>query len=117
MMKSKLLIYCTFILLLFPLVNAQTQEFSIDTCPTETFGSIGIWILALVSLFFILMALIYDLGFVGVFGSAMLIITSLFISTCFNTISVAVGLSGMMLVVFFSLKKNLGFRNETFNKF
>lgn len=90
------------------------QALSLRECPTTTAGVLLLWLMVGISFFLIGLSLAHNKGFLGIFGSLLLIVTSWYISPCVAFFALILALMGMFLLVWFVLS-NLGFKNQTFN--
>lgn len=95
------------------IILGESQFFSIRECKTGTGESIILVLIVGISLFFILIALMFNIGVFGFFGSIMLMVVSWFIAPCFNFFALVLGLFSFFLIIWFVIS-GLGFRNTTF---
>ena len=74
---------------------------SITVCSNTSAGIIKLGIIVAMAIFFITLGLAFHVGFIGVFGSVMLMISSWFLSPCSNIFGYAVALLSGILILFF----------------
>ncbi len=94
-------------------VDLSTQSFGVLTCPNTTAGMMFLMLAVIIALFFIIIALMFKIGIFGVFGSILMIITSLYLSPCINMFAYAMALFSLFMLIWFALS-GLGFINNTF---
>jgi len=84
------------------------------TCPTQSTAAMMIlWLVILISLFFIAFGFIEKNGMIGFFGGIMLMITMWYLSPCQNFFAFVLALFCLVLIIYFAIK-GLGFENKTF---
>lgn len=86
----------------------MAAELDILTCTTSTSVSLTLYILPLFAIFLIVIALVYRLGFIGFFGSLMLMVSSWYLSTCENTFAFILALFSFVLLIYFIVILPLG---------
>lgn len=94
------------------LVDLSTQSFDVMTCPSTVAGMMFLVLAVAIALFFVFIALMFGIGVMGVFGSIMLIVLSLYLSPCINLFAYILALISMFLLIWFALS-GLGFINKS----
>ncbi len=103
--------------------NAVSFEFTMLTvtgalvigeCPTGSTAEILVlWLIVLISLFFIGLGITQNLGVLGFFGSIMFMVTSWFLAGCQPFFAYIVAVFSFVLIIWFVIR-GLGFNNTTF---
>lgn len=96
------------------IVRSIDDAILVGSCPTTTPETLNLWIFIGMSLFFITIALLFQLPFIGVFGSFMLMVDSWYIVGCIQFFGLVTALLSLVLLVYFTLA-GLGFMNKTFS--
>lgn len=99
-MFKKLLIYLITAILMFPIINAQ-QSFDILICSDISSNAVLLGIFTFFALFLILLGVLTNVGFIGLFGAVILLVLSIYISPCINIFGFALALLSLLLFFFF----------------
>lgn len=94
-------------------IGLVAQAFDVLVCPSTTAGMMFLMLIVVISLFFIFIALMFNIGIIGVFGSIMLMVTSWYQSPCIHIFAYILTLFSLFLLIWFALF-GLGFVNKTF---
>lgn len=92
----------------------DTTELKIDEPVNTTSRALALILLVLVSFFFIIIGYAKRIGFIGFFGSILLMVTSWYISSSQAFIAFILGLLSLLLIIHFAVMA-IGFRNETYS--
>lgn len=92
----------------------MVELLSVTECIVSTDAVLILYLLPLIAIFFILMGISFKLGFLGVFGSLMLMVSAWFLSPCFGFFAYVIALLSFVLLVYFVVT-NLGFGNDVFS--
>ena len=92
----------------------MVEALSIVLCSASTSSVLLLYILPVVAIFFILLGLIARIGFLGFFGSVLLLVFSWFLSPCTALFSLVVASLGLVLVVWFVVG-SIGVDNKVFS--
>ena len=96
------------------LIMPQVTNFlSLTQCPQTISGSLTLWLIVILALFFIFLGFQYQLGFIGFFGALMLMICSWYISPCVQIFGYILAGTSFVFIIWFPIK-GIGFNNDTF---
>lgn len=76
---------------------------SVTSCSAATDAVLLLYLLPVVSVFFIVLGLGFRIGFLGVFGSILLLVFSWFFASCSGVVSLLVASLGLVLLVWFAV--------------
>lgn len=83
--------------------GVQEDALQINQCPTTIANSLNLgWLIGL-TVFFLAMGFILNIGFVGFFGAIMILVLSWIISGCFAIFGFVLGLIGVVLLIYFAV--------------
>ena len=80
---------------------APSTALSLTTCPTTIAAAFILVLLILISIIFITLGLIFQIGVIGLFGSIMLMVSTWFIAPCSNIFAYILALLSVVLMFFF----------------
>ena len=95
-------------------VERQTGILTKTECPVQSTATmLALWLIVLISLFFLAIGFTQNLGVIGFFGAIMFMVTSWFIAPCQPFFALVCSLFSFILIIWFVVRF-IGFNNETF---
>lgn len=95
-------------------VERITGTLTLTECPVQSTATmLALWLIVLISLFFLAIGFTQGLGVIGFFGAIMFMVTSWFIAPCQPFFALVCSLFSFILMIWF-VARNLEFNNETF---
>lgn len=95
-------------------LTKMVEALTVAVCASSTGSVVLLYLIPTIAIFFIVMGLISKIGFLGFFGSIILMISSWFIGSCANIFGLILALFSFVLIIYFAVIVPLGFKNDTF---
>lgn len=84
----------------------------LGVCPETTSGTLTLFLIVIIALFFILLGFLKDIGAIGFFGALMFMVCSWYVGSCVAMFGLIMALFSFVLIIWFAVS-GLGFTNNT----